>query len=166
VLARFADADGSLINYRQPKDRVLSMFKKGCFKMLLNETNKPQFSGKILVAEDSIGCQVLIRKTLNSLGFEVETADNGKEALQKVFTGQYDIILMDMQMPYMNGYEATAALREKEVKTPIIALTAYAMVEDRDKCLKAGCDDYLSKPLDNERLLEIFGKYLPAQAKV
>jgi CheY-like chemotaxis protein len=133
---------------------------------LLNEKNKPQFSGKILVAEDSKGCQVMIRKTLSRLGLEVELADDGNKALQKVFTQEYDLIFMDMQMPYMNGYEATAALRGEKIKTPIIALTAYAMSEDRDKCLNAGCDDYLSKPINHEKLLEILGKYLPVQAEV
>ena len=131
----------------------------------LNEKNKPRFTGKILVAEDSKGCQVLMRKTLNSLGLEVETADNGNEALQKVFTREYDLVLMDMQMPYMNGYEAAAELREKDIKTPIIALTAYAMTEDRDKCLNAGCDDYLSKPVDNEKLLKLLNKYLKIKIK-
>jgi CheY-like chemotaxis protein len=132
---------------------------------MLNEKNKAQFSGKILVAEDSKGCQILIRKTLTSLGLEVETADDGNKALQKVFTQEYDLILMDIQMPYMDGYEATAAIRDKAIKTPIIALTAYAMPEDRDKCLKAGCDDYLSKPINRGQLLEILARFLPVHSK-
>jgi len=73
---------------------------------------------------------------------------------------------MDMQMPVMNGYKATRALREKDISTPIIALTAYAMESDAQKCLEAGCDDYLAKPFSPDKLMEIVNKHLQAASLV
>jgi CheY-like chemotaxis protein len=73
---------------------------------------------------------------------------------------------MDIQMPKMNGYEAVKALRKHDIKTPIIALTAYAMKGDDKKCLDAGCNGYMAKPVDHEILLEMLDKYLPAESKI
>ena len=76
---------------------------------------------------------------------------------------QYDLILMDIQMPHMNGYEATRMLRKKGIETGIIAVTAYAMTGDDQKCLAAGCNDYVSKPIDSRVLLNVIRKYMPSQ---
>jgi len=92
-------------------------------------------------------------------------ADNGRLALEQALEIRrkketYDLILMDIQMPEMDGYQATQRLREEGWKGPIVALTAHAMTGDREKCLAAGCDDYVSKPIDRERLLRTIAQYL------
>jgi len=97
------------------------------------------------------------------MGFDVTVAEDGNQALQKVLTGQFDLIFMDMMMPNMSGYDATRALRKEGVKTPIVALTANAMKGDDKKCLEAGCDDYLAKPIDRKELLKTISKYLPSK---
>ena len=95
---------------------------------------------------------------LKNAGYHVDTARNGAEAVRAAAGQEYDVILMDCQMPQMNGYQATAAIREQEGSsrhTPIIALTAGARGEDRDRCLEAGMDDYVSKPMHKEPLLDM-----------
>ena len=118
------------------------------------------FTGKTLVVEDSRTNQRLVTIILKKLGFEVEIAENGQEALDKVERSDFDLIFMDIQMPIMNGYEATRELRNRNVKTPIIALTANAMKGDEEKCLQAGCDRYMSKPIDRTILLQIINSEL------
>lgn len=126
-----------------------------------SKTAQPvELSGKVLVAEDSEGSQILTRKMLKRIGLEADIAADGKEALEKATKTTYDLILMDMQMPVYNGYEATQQLRKEGVTTPIIALTAYAMEGDREKCIDAGCDDYLSKPFEQKDLTRIINKHL------
>ncbi|GAI55836.1 unnamed protein product, partial [marine sediment metagenome] len=127
------------------------------------ETGQSEFTGHILVAEDVKTNQMLIKLLLKQMGLEVTIAEDGSEVVQKALAQQFDLIFMDIQMPKMNGYEATKTLRNKGVKTPIIALTASAMSGDEGKCICAGCDDYLSKPLDRQKLLEKIRKYLPVE---
>ena len=124
------------------------------------ETAEPEFSGNILVAEDVPTNQALVRSLLERMGLQVTIAEDGNQALQKVLAGQFDLILMDMQMPHMDGYEATSELRKKGITTPVVALTANAMKGDDKKCIEAGCDDYLAKPLDRGELFEMLDKYL------
>lgn len=109
---------------------------------------------RILVVEDGSSNRKLLKLLLTNAGAEVATAENGKLGLEKAVAEPFDLILMDMQMPVMDGYAATPRIREAGIKTPIIALTAHAMKGDRRKCLDAGCDGYVSKPIDTRLLLE------------
>lgn len=123
------------------------------------DTKSDQGRLKILVAEDNPINQKLVLALLQKWGHQVEIAENGLIAIEKYRDGQYDIILMDMQMPEMGGLEATELIREFEVDTdrhiPIVAMTANAMSGDRERCLEAGMDHYLSKPINAEKLKEL-----------
>jgi PAS domain S-box-containing protein len=116
---------------------------------------------RILLAEDNLVNQTLVVRLLGKAGHNVVVAENGKEALAalaKAGPGAFDLVLMDVQMPEMDGFEAAAAIREKERGTgthlPIVAMTAHAMKGDRDRCLAAGMDGYLSKPVKREELID------------
>ncbi len=126
------------------------------------EQKQHEFSGDILVAEDSPMNQKLIKRLLEKMGFEVTIAEDGNVAVQKTLTHSFVMIFMDIQMPNMNGYEATRAIRKNGVTTPIVALTASVMSGDEGKCICAGCNDYLSKPIDREKLLTTIQKYIPS----
>ena len=113
---------------------------------------------RVLVVEDGPDNVRLVRHYLTRVGAVVETAENGEVALGSVADSlardePFDLILMDMQMPVLDGYGATRALRARGVVTPIIALTAHALQQDRGRCLEAGCDDYLTKPISRVALL-------------
>ncbi|MES3037737.1 MAG: MHYT domain-containing protein [Bdellovibrionota bacterium] len=114
---------------------------------------------KVLVVEDSLDNQDLIKHLLRGAGAVVETANNGKEGFTKGITGDYEVILMDLQMPEMDGYEATRTLRQSGYTKPIIALTAHAMKEERRRCLESGFDDHLTKPIDRKILLQVLSEY-------
>ncbi len=107
----------------------------------------------ILLAEDSYDNQLLIKKFLTLAGAEVDTAMNGQEAIQKAMNRDYDVILMDVQMPELDGIAATRRLRSNGYRRPIVALTAHALREERDKTLEAGCDDHLTKPIQRHELV-------------
>jgi signal transduction histidine kinase/DNA-binding response OmpR family regulator len=123
-----------------------------------------RLKGSVLVVEDSPTNQVLIDLLLKKTGLDVDIVENGLLAVQKTAAKKYDVILMDMQMPVMNGYEATKQLRKDGFKTPIIALTACAMEGDDEKCFAAGCNEYLTKPVDRKKLFETLTKYLAADS--
>ncbi|MDA1166073.1 MAG: response regulator [Planctomycetota bacterium] len=117
-------------------------------------------ASRILLVDDGEANRQLIRLVLQRHGLLVETAVNGQEAVDKAATSNYDIILMDMQMPVMDGYIATQTLREQGLEVPIVALTANAMRGDREKCLNAGCSGFLSKPVDLDQLLSYVAELL------
>ncbi len=114
----------------------------------------------ILVAEDSKANQMVVKLLLEKQGHQVEIADNGKDAINCVKSGaHYDLILMDMSMPVLDGLKATRQLRESGCTLPIVALTANAMVEDRERCIKSGMDDFITKPVRAVMLAELLEKY-------
>ncbi len=125
---------------------------------------------RLLLAEDGPDNQRLLGLILRKAGAEVEFAENGRIALERALKaledGQhFDVILMDMQMPLLDGYEATRALREANYDWPIVALTAHAMPSDREKCYEAGCDDFLTKPVDKRLLIGTVFQYMGAKSK-
>jgi signal transduction histidine kinase/two-component SAPR family response regulator len=122
---------------------------------------------RILVAEDNDINQLVTTKVLSGAGYTCDVAENGQEALTALSKETYDLVLMDCQMPEMDGFEATRQFRERETATataarpvPIIALTANAMGGDRERCLEAGMTDYLSKPIDPVKLIDLIERYL------
>jgi two-component system CheB/CheR fusion protein len=138
---------------------------------------KAELSGRVLVVEDTKGIQLLLRRMLENAGATVNVADDGQAALDlftdstsngsstkgspeaaptngEVIIPGYDLVILDMHMPRLSGYDTAAAIRKLGITTPIIALTASAMRGDREKCLNAGCDDYLTKPIDRQKLME------------
>lgn len=108
----------------------------------------------VLLVEDSVDNQRLVTKFLSTAGAHVDVASNGRLGFEAAMKAHYDIVLMDIQMPLMDGYEATRCLREQGYKAPIVALTAHAMVEERERCLRSGFSDYLSKPISRSELIE------------
>jgi PAS domain S-box-containing protein len=117
----------------------------------------------ILLVEDNPVNQELAKMMLTKGGYQVEVANNGKEAVEKYTASSrdFDLIFMDVQMPEMDGMDATKAIREKGFKTiPIVAMTAHAMKGDREKCLEAGMNDYIMKPIKRERVFEILEKWI------
>ena len=131
----------------------------------LREQRLP-IAAHVLVAEDNEVNQKVAVKILEKLGYRVELAENGKEALAACARRRYDAVLMDGQMPGMDGYEATRRIRERETRggprLPIIAMTASAMKGDREKCLEAGMDDYVTKPVTPEKLEVALRKWVGA----
>jgi signal transduction histidine kinase/ActR/RegA family two-component response regulator len=128
-------------------------------------TSKIQVHGRILFAEDGLDNQRLISFLLKKAGATIDIADNGQVALELLSKGNesnitYDLLLTDMQMPVMDGYMLASTLRSRGIKMPIIALTAHALSDDRQKCLDAGCDEYLSKPIDKNTLLAVCAKWI------
>ena len=123
-------------------------------------TNIRLLSGNVLLAEDTPENQALITWHMKKLGVEVDVVENGQEAVDLASKKQFDLILMDMQMPVMDGVEATKKLRELGNTIPIVALTANAMQKDKDLCLHAGCNDFVTKPININQFYVVLAHYL------
>jgi CheY-like chemotaxis protein len=122
---------------------------------------------RVLLAEDVVANQVLVVRILEKRGHTITVANNGREAVECLLDANFDVILMDVQMPEMDGFQATSAVRalSNGRQVPIIALTAHAIAGDEEKCRVAGMDGYLTKPLELVELVqavERFGTQLPA----
>ncbi len=161
-----------------PLDRVRML--KDCQEVLASVATEPvrndqpvavKLSARVLLCEDGSDNQRLIAFLLKKAGADVTVADNGLIGLNKANQAHddgrpFDVILMDMQMPVMDGYTATRKLREAGYINPIVALTAHAMAQDRQKCLDAGCDDYASKPIDRDTLLATIARHVGQPSSV
>jgi CheY-like chemotaxis protein len=129
-------------------------------------------NSRVLVVEDNLVNQIVAQAALERLGCQVDLADGGAEGVQAARLQHYDLVLMDCQMPEVDGYEATRQIRQWELaqkstrRLPIAALTAHAMVGDREKCEAAGMDDYLSKPMSAAELQLLLLRWLPASSAV
>ena len=127
----------------------------------------PRLKGRVLLAEDNEVNRTIVVAWLQRLGLSVRHARNGREAVESVGAGDVDLVLMDCQMPEMDGFAATREIRRMEQEggrhLPIIALTAHAIEGDRDSCLAAGMDDYLTKPFKGAQLIEVLSRWLPRE---
>jgi CheY-like chemotaxis protein len=119
---------------------------------------------RVLLVDDNIVNQRLAARLLQKLGCEVSVASSGRDALDRLALHSQDLIIMDCQMPDLDGYQATRQIREREGATrhtPIVAMTAYAMRGDRERCLAAGMDDYYSKPVTGDDFIEMLERWGP-----
>jgi CheY-like chemotaxis protein len=121
---------------------------------------------RILLVEDNVVNQKLAMRLLEKMGYRSDAVGNGKEAVEALEMVPYDVVLMDVQMPEMDGYEATRLIRDPQSKVrnhqvPIIAMTAHAMKGDRERCIEAGMDDYIAKPIQPKRFFEVMKAFLP-----
>lgn len=176
--ARAAGANASLIKpIKQSSllDTILEAFGKEVItkatraRMQAQEstTNARLAGAQVLLVEDNEINQRVAQEILENAGLVVEVADNGRAAIRAVARSTFDVVLMDVQMPEMDGYESTRSIRalERFNNLPIIAMTAHAMKGDREKCLEAGMNDYLTKPIDPARLFEVLAKWVQAEER-
>jgi len=151
--------DGGNFSKSETVDSVAQVCVKSD-KPKLSHTDDIRLCGRVLLAEDGKDNQKLIAMHLRRAGAEVTIADNGRVAVELVRAQPFDVILMDMQMPELDGYGAASEIRRRGLDLPIIALTAHAMADDRAKCLSSGCTEYLTKPVDKQKLLQTVASFL------
>jgi signal transduction histidine kinase/DNA-binding response OmpR family regulator/HPt (histidine-containing phosphotransfer) domain-containing protein len=135
---------------------------------LIQDRQHTKLAGRVLVVEDNPVNQAVVKKMLEKAGLTPVTSNDGVEAIEAMRVEQFDVILMDCQMPRMDGYKATEVIRERELKQglmriPVIAMTANAMAGDRERCLAVGMDDYLSKPVKPAQLENMLRQWLPME---
>ena len=174
---RSAPGQGSVFSFTMPLLHEARHSARRTSKVTLDESeavtsdstdgDRPPPSLQVLLAEDTPTNQLLVVHALEKRGHRVQVASDGRMAVEFASRCQFDVILMDLQMPAMDGFQATAAIRALPGRShvPIVALTAHAMVGDRERCLAAGMDGYLSKPLNLHELVDVVeGAALPAAA--
>jgi PAS domain S-box-containing protein len=146
------------LSYKKVNTLDIEPLQKGFVpKKLLNEL-------KILLCEDNVLNQKLAKRVINKFGFQVEIAGNGRIGIEKLQQEKFDLVLMDLQMPEMDGYQAVLAIRnELHMKIPIIAMTAHSLVGEKEKCLEIGMNDYIGKPFTQEELYHKICANLPEQ---
>jgi CheY-like chemotaxis protein len=156
---------GSTFWFELPMQRVASVSgqtgrERGA---TLDERRRSPSAALILVVEDSPVNRLVTVRVLERCGFRAHVVNDGREALEALSTQAYDAVLMDCQMPELDGYEATRELRQREGggrRTPVIAMTAHAMTGDRERCLEAGMDDYIAKPVRSQALVAVLRRWI------
>ncbi|HKD99654.1 MAG TPA: ATP-binding protein [Planctomycetota bacterium] len=127
-------------------------------------TGAPVVAARVLVAEDNVVNQKVVARMLQKRGWEVELVSDGRTAVERALAGSFDVVLMDVQMPELDGFAATAEIRRREqgarTRVPIVALTAHAMKGDRERCIAGGMDDYLTKPIQSKELYALVERIL------
>ena len=154
--------------------RVLSAISPETLSTLNNAAApalSQEYKARILLAEDNMVNQKLASRILEKLGYRVDIVSNGEEAIRALESTHYDLVLMDLQMPVMDGISATQAIRAGETalsnpRIPIIAMTAHALKGDRERCLDAGMDDYVAKPIQPQALIEKLDLWLDNPSKM
>lgn len=170
-----SDSSGSVFWFTLPVKEVVDCYtteEKGsrAFENIEERTTYALKGARVLLAEDEHINRVLIETILKQLGMKITCVDSGDRAVEEACHGQFDVVLMDVQMEKMDGLEATRRIRANEKKNgghlPVVALTARVMPGDREKCLQAGMDDYLPKPVEKDHLVDVLNKYLTSRALV
>jgi two-component system, sensor histidine kinase len=147
----------------EPAARAAKLNEANAAEALVASRAQALAGRRILVVDDAPDNRVLVARYLTRVGAEVETASDGAEGAQRALESDYDVVLMDLQMPRVDGFEAMKTLKEKNYSVPVIALTAHAMRGDRERCLEAGFSEHVSKPIDAQNLIRIIQNFESAK---
>ena len=147
-------------------DTIDADAETGSGERVQGEGVKQKYTGKVLVAEDEASSQLLMDLLLRKTGADVEIVNNGRKVVKQASSEKFDLILMDMQLPEMDGFEVARQLRAEGISVPIIAITADVRKGMRGRCIEAGCNEYLSKPIARKQLYKMIEKYLPRESAV
>lgn len=155
---------GSVFTVLLPFEKI-NQSLPGQKKEIAASLTSPYYTGtSVLVAEDNKINQLLLKHTLASLGILADIVSNGQEALEAVAQKTFDLVLMDIQMPVMSGYDTISVMRNKmQLQTPVVAMTAYTMPGEKEKCLAAGMNDYIAKPVDFSELVKVLELFLKSE---
>lgn len=165
VLERSEPERGSTFRIEIKAEPIFETPMRNSLEVKIPRENTPpmdQFLLKdidVLLVDDALDNQMIFSQFLSSAGARVEVASNGQEGIEKALRGNFKVVLMDIQMPELDGYEATIRLRKQGYDRPIIALTAHALKEERDRSLKVGCTDHLTKPIDRRMLIQEVARF-------